>query len=54
MGAESMTGALGTVKEIVTWVIGTVSENSVLMVFFVAGLIPCGIKVFRSLKNSVK
>lgn len=54
MTTESMTTALGTVKEIVTWVISTVSENPVLMVFFVAGLIPVGIRVFAKLKNSVK
>lgn len=54
MTTESMTTALGTVKEVVSWTITTVSENPVLMVFFVAGLIPVGIRVFRSLKNSVK
>ncbi len=54
MGAEVITAALGTIKEIVSWVVEFVSSNAVLMVFFVGGLIPVGISVFRKLKNSVR
>ena len=54
MTSEGITAALGTVKEIVSWVVEFVGSNSVLMVFFVGGLIPVGISVFRKLKNSVK
>ena len=54
MTSEAVTAALGTIKDIVSWVVSFVSENPVLMVFFVGGLIPVGVHVFRSLKNSVK
>lgn len=54
MTSEAVTAALGTIKDIVSWVVSFVSENPVLMVFFVGGLIPVGVRVFRSLKNSVK
>lgn len=54
MSSESITTALGTVKEMVTWVVGFIGENPVFMVFFVAGLIPVGVKVFKSIKNAVK
>lgn len=53
MTTESITTALGTVKEMVTWVVSFISENPVLMVFFVGGLIPLGVRVFKSLKRSV-
>ena len=54
MTSEAVTTALGTIKDIVSWVVSFVSENPVLMVFFVGGLIPVGVHVFRSLKNSVQ
>lgn len=54
MTGEVITAALGTIKDIVTWVVSFVSENAVLMVFFVGGLIPVGISVFKKLKNSVR
>ena len=54
MTSEAVTAALGTIKDIVSWVVSFVSENPVLMVFFVGGLIPVGGHVFRSLKNSVQ
>lgn len=54
MTTESVTTSLGTVKEIVSWVVSFVGDNPVLMVFFVAGLIPVGIGIFRKLKNAVK
>lgn len=54
MSTEVITAALGTIKEIVAWVVEFVSSNAVLMVFFVGGLIPVGISVFKKLKNSVK
>ena len=54
MTSEAVTAALGTIKDIVSWVVSFVSENPVLMVFFVGGLIPVGVHVFRSLKKSVK
>lgn len=54
MTTEAISGALGTIKEIVSWVVSFVSDNAVLMVFFVGGLIPVGIKVFKKLKNSVR
>ena len=53
MSTESITGALGTVKEMVTWVVGFIGDNPVFMVFFVAGLIPVGVKVFKSIKRAV-
>ena len=53
MTSEAVTAALGTIKDIVSWVVSFVSENPVLM-FFVGGLIPVGVHVFRSLKNSVQ
>lgn len=54
MTTESITTALGTVKEMVSWVITFIGDNPVFMVFFVAGLIPVGVKVFKSIKNAVK
>lgn len=54
MSTEVTTAALATIKEIVAWVVEFVSGNAVLMVFFVGGLIPVGISVFKKLKNSVK
>lgn len=53
MTTEGVTAALGTVKEIFTWVVTTVGENPVLMVFFVGGLIPVGINVFKKIKKAV-
>lgn len=53
MTTETITTALGTVKEIVSWVVSFIGENPVLMVFFVGGMIPVGIKIFKKLKNSV-
>lgn len=50
---ESITTALGTVKEMVSWVISFIGENAVFMVFFVAGLIPVGVNVFSSIKHAV-
>lgn len=53
MSTETISTALGTVKEIVSWVVTFVGENPVLMVFFVGGMIPVGIKIFKKLKKSV-
>ena len=53
-GGMSVTAPLLIIKDIVSWVVEFVGGNPVLMVFFVAGLIPVGIKVFKKLKNSVK
>lgn len=53
-GGMSITEPLAIIKDIVSWVVTFVGSNPVLMVFFVGGLIPVGIKVFRKLKNSVK
>lgn len=53
MTTENITTALATVKEIVTWVVSFVGENPVLMVFFVGGMIPVGIKIFKKLRKSV-
>ncbi len=54
MTTESITTALGTVKEMVSWVITFIGDNAVFMVFFVAGLIPVGVRVFKAIKNAVK
>lgn len=54
MTTEGITAALATVKEMVSWVVNFIGENAVFMVFFVAGLIPVGVKVFRSIKNAVQ
>lgn len=53
MTTESITAALATVKEMVTWVVGFIGDNAVFMVFFVAGLIPVGVRVFKSIKRAV-
>lgn len=53
MTSESITTALGTVKELVSWVMEFVSTNPVLMVFFVGGMIPLGVRVFKKLRKSV-
>lgn len=53
MTTENITTALATVKEIVTWVVSFVGENPVLMVFFVGGMIPVGVKIFKKLRKSV-
>lgn len=53
-GGMSITAPLGIIKDIVSWVVTFVADNPVLMVFFVGGLIPVGIRVFKKLKNSVK
>lgn len=53
-GGMSITGPLSTIKDIVAWVVTFIGDNPVLMVFFVGGLIPVGIRVFKKLKNSVK
>lgn len=54
MTSEGISSALDMIKSIVTWVVSFVANNAVLMVFFVAGLIPVGIMVFRKLKNAVR
>ena len=54
MTSESISSALEMIKSIVSWVVSFVADNAVLMVFFVAGLIPVGIMVFRKLKNAVR
>lgn len=54
MTSEGIASALDMIKSIVSWVVSFVADNLVLMVFFVAGLIPVGIMVFRKLKNAVR
>ena len=54
MASEGISSALEMIKSIVSWVMSFVADNAVLMVFFVAGLIPVGIMVFRKLKNAVR
>lgn len=54
MTSECISSALEMIKSIVSWVVSFVADNPVLMVFFVAGLIPVGIMVFRKLKNAVR
>lgn len=54
MTSEGISSALEMIKSIVSWVVSFVADNPVLMVFFVAGLIPVGIMVFRKLKNAVR
>lgn len=54
MTSEGISAALEMIKSIVSWVVSFVADNAVLMVFFVAGLIPVGIMVFRKLKNAVR
>lgn len=54
MTSEDISSALEMIKSIVSWVVSFVADNAVLMVFFVAGLIPVGIMVFRKLKNAVR
>ena len=54
MTREGISSALEMIKSIVSWVVSFVADNAVLMVFFVAGLIPVGIMVFRKLKNAVR
>lgn len=54
MTSEGISSALDMIKSIVSWVVSFVADNRVLMVFFVAGLIPVGIMVFRKLKNAVR
>ena len=54
MTAESIGTALDSVKEIASWVLTFVSENPVLMVFFVAGMIPVGVKVVKSIIRAVR
>lgn len=53
MTTEGITSALEWIKQIVSWVVSFIGENPVLMVFFVGGMIPVGIKIFKKLKNSV-
>ena len=54
MTSEGISSALEMIKSIVSWVVSFVADNAVLMVFFVAGLIPVGIMVFRKLKKAVR
>ena len=54
MTSEGISSALEMIKSIVSWVVSFVADNAVLMVFFVAGLIPVGIMVLRKLKNAVR
>lgn len=54
MTSEGISSALEMIKSIVSWVVSFVADNAALMVFFVAGLIPVGIMVFRKLKNAVR
>lgn len=54
MTSEGISSALDMIKSIVSWVVSFIADNPVLMVFFVAGLIPVGIMVFRKLKNAVR
>ena len=54
MTSEGISSALEMIKSIVSWVVSFVADNAVLMVFFVAGLIPVGPTVCRKLKNAVR
>lgn len=54
MTAEAITAPLAVVKDLVAWVVEFISGNAILMVFFVGGLIPLGVKVFKSLKRAAK
>lgn len=49
---EAVTGAVANLLDVVTTVIGYVTDNAVLAVCFVAGtIVPAGITIFRKLKH---
>lgn len=50
-GANGMTTAVGSLMEVVSTVITTITGNSTLMVFFCAGVVGIAIGVVRKLKH---
>lgn len=54
MNAEGVSTALTTVWELVGSCVDFIGKNPVLMVLFVAGLVPMGFRIFKRAKNSVK
>lgn len=54
MDASGVSGALTTLGTIVTTCIGWITDNPVLMVMFVAGMIPAGFMVIRKAKKTAK
>ena len=53
MTAEGLTNALASVWEIVGSAVDFIAENPILMVCFVAGLVPVGFKIFKKARKSV-
>lgn len=52
LAATSVTTALSTVSSLVTTAISVITDNEVLMVMFVAGLVGIGFNVIRKAKAS--
>lgn len=50
-GASSMTTAVGSLMEVVSSVITTITGNPTLMVFFCAGVVGIAIGVVKKLKH---
>lgn len=50
-GGNSMTTAVGSLMDVVSTVITTITGNSTLMVFFCAGVVGIAIGVVRKLKH---
>ena len=54
MDGAAVTAALTTVWSVVDGCVDFITGNAVLMVIFVAGLVPIGFRIFRKAKNSVR
>ena len=54
MDGTAVSTALTTVWSVVNGCVEFITGNAVLMVIFVAGLVPIGFKIFRKAKNSVR
>lgn len=50
-GANSMTTAVGSLMDVVSTVLTTITGNGTLMVFFCAGVVGIAIGVVRKLKH---
>lgn len=54
-GTFDVAGGLDTGKQVISWAMGIISDNSILAACFVLGtIIPCGIAAFAHFKSAAR
>lgn len=52
--ATALEGALASMTTVLTKVVGTITDNTILMTMFAGGLLAVGAKVFKRIKRAAK